>query len=500
MSDNFSLVTFAGSAPPWSLPSLDANLLKLSTGLTARCVSVMDPLFGAVGNGVADDTVAIQAAIDYFVNGNGLVFLPAGIYLLTSGLLIAKDGIHFAGAGMRATSILFSPTANGVAITVDKGSTVAYQGSIRNMTFYSNDTTYAKTAIKVVDTSSYVVEDVGTIYPNWYGAGSIFLNVCGREFGSFHRIAAFADRPIVISQIPAPHVAAGIGIDHSEFHHLHLGADAAYPVITIETGTNVTQTSFRAPFAAVGGSNAIEWIDTTSIGVSNGVLIEGMRTEQAADPTKYAINIQHNVSLQGLRIIGGTVGDRRGVNLRKVENTTIDNWWYTLAGAEALNVDASVKRITGTNCFFQATTTATITGQRLIYATPLNPNTGALPPNFIYDEATNALTKSTNQGSMGVGGHLSLQVGTSTSVTGATTIYTISGPTPMAFVMVTGDSGTAGFADMVAFISSGAAIVIGGGTTYGAPAVRTYTVSGGDLQLAMAAGTYTVKAAPFEVA
>ena len=41
--------------------------------------------FGAVGDGVNDDTAAIQAAIDAAEDNNGdLVFIPAGIYLVTS--------------------------------------------------------------------------------------------------------------------------------------------------------------------------------------------------------------------------------------------------------------------------------------------------------------------------------------------------------------------------------------------------------------------------------
>jgi hypothetical protein len=48
-------------------------------------VNVLD--YGAVGDGVADDTSAIQAAIDAVCNaGSGTVFIPAGVYLITSTL------------------------------------------------------------------------------------------------------------------------------------------------------------------------------------------------------------------------------------------------------------------------------------------------------------------------------------------------------------------------------------------------------------------------------
>jgi hypothetical protein len=62
----------------------------------AQYVSVMD--FGAVGDGVADDTAAIQAALDYVESaGGGEVFVPAGSYL--SGKLILRDKVSIRGVG-----------------------------------------------------------------------------------------------------------------------------------------------------------------------------------------------------------------------------------------------------------------------------------------------------------------------------------------------------------------------------------------------------------------
>src|SRR5262245_52866225 len=50
-------------------------------------VNVKD--FGAVGNGVADDTAAIQAAIDFAANNKrSTIYMPSGDYKITSSLYL----------------------------------------------------------------------------------------------------------------------------------------------------------------------------------------------------------------------------------------------------------------------------------------------------------------------------------------------------------------------------------------------------------------------------
>jgi hypothetical protein len=79
-------------------------------------VSVKD--FGAVGDGVTDDTVAIQAAIDSSSVGMQ-VFLPAGTYKITDTIYLRRTGVHIVGAGLNATYVQFVNAAGGTAFTGD---------------------------------------------------------------------------------------------------------------------------------------------------------------------------------------------------------------------------------------------------------------------------------------------------------------------------------------------------------------------------------------------
>ena len=97
-------------------------------------VSVKD--FGAVGDGVADDTAAIQAAIDAtssgwifnggsLYTGGGTVFIPRGIYVISSTLTM-KVGVRLVGEGYRATSLKVTHTGAGIKMSspINTSSTV----------------------------------------------------------------------------------------------------------------------------------------------------------------------------------------------------------------------------------------------------------------------------------------------------------------------------------------------------------------------------------------
>lgn len=81
-------------------------------------VSVKD--FGAVGNGVADDTVAIQAAITYANTGKGNVYFPPGKYLYGTTITLTEHSSSIIGAG-GGNCVNSSPATDAPTILVYSG-------------------------------------------------------------------------------------------------------------------------------------------------------------------------------------------------------------------------------------------------------------------------------------------------------------------------------------------------------------------------------------------
>jgi hypothetical protein len=158
-----TLTAFAGLDPPWSLEQLDQNFLNLANSVS---VSVKDSSFGggAKGDGVTDDTVAIQAAVN--AAAGAPVYFPPGTYVVTSSIVYATTGsfvggLNIVGAGVTQT-IIDNRVSNGAAFVSKSISSGNFQlgGGIKNLRIMTTTAPVASHGIEMQAAYAFVLDNV----------------------------------------------------------------------------------------------------------------------------------------------------------------------------------------------------------------------------------------------------------------------------------------------------------------------------------------------------
>lgn len=95
------------------LDALDQRLLDVENSVETVSANVKE--FGAVGDGVANDTVAIQNAVDSFNNQGGRLTFPKGTYLITGPITITGKALTVVGEGS-SSSIIYAQNCSSFTV------------------------------------------------------------------------------------------------------------------------------------------------------------------------------------------------------------------------------------------------------------------------------------------------------------------------------------------------------------------------------------------------
>lgn len=144
--------------------------------------------YGAVGDGITDDTTSIQNAIN--ASSGGIVFFPAGDYKISSTLTINTSGVHLVGEGKDNGRVAWSewPTHlvwNGIddgsyMFSLDSGLTEILRGITFNGLVMTGSSKYDKCILANVNTSNCRVRNC--IIRQWNTGITLSLGCTGWLF------------------------------------------------------------------------------------------------------------------------------------------------------------------------------------------------------------------------------------------------------------------------------------------------------------------------------
>jgi hypothetical protein len=153
-----------GAALVGYMPAGASSVASTVQGKLGESLSVKDK--GAVGDGVADDTAALQAAL----NVGGHVFVPPGTYKITASLNIYKKTI-LRGAGRQSSILVFTNSGDGIKSTWPINSSTAVWIGVRDIAL--TNTNGANTGGGFVDVGGSFV-DLSNIYVSGFKNEVIF--------------------------------------------------------------------------------------------------------------------------------------------------------------------------------------------------------------------------------------------------------------------------------------------------------------------------------------
>ena len=323
--------------------------------------------WGATGDGLHDDTAAIQNAIDarYSTDvdqqGFTTVAFPSGAYYCSSTILVSKDRTHLVGNGNFSTRIYFAPSAEDVLFEFAKpipepgNFTSLYSCSISDMAIIGIGE-YSKTAIRLVNTSDTRIENISI--SSWTGSGSIGILMHGRELTFIDGATIFADRPIQIDKNLSNGPEGFIDSDHLHMEDLYLGATPSLSdgkCIEIMPGVDLTNFVLDGTNSFVMAKYGLYWDDTETVGSSNNMSISNVRMEQSTSAYGYVFYLSHNYVMQNI-YLENVFTDMNGFYFRKCNHVTLQNCVVATAppadGYFSVNADDSCRNIEVRNSLF----------------------------------------------------------------------------------------------------------------------------------------------------
>ncbi len=246
--------------------------------------------FGATGDGVTDDVLAIQAAIDA-ANGR-VVFFPAGDYVISTALVITdKTSLKGVGHDNATSSLGTIINYTGAATAIDvNGGNAELNGRISDLNL---NTSTGVTGILLQDLVGY---ELNNVVVKGFSSRGVHLLADSAGASEFVISVRILGCHITVNGIGIEASNKNAAINHIQIRNSRVRANTSYNIYTASDvrgwvlhgndfeSAGTTAVHIKNPLGISISSNYFE------IGTSNGIVIEGGITTRAT----YGISITSN--------------------------------------------------------------------------------------------------------------------------------------------------------------------------------------------------------------
>ena len=344
--------------------------------------------YGAKGDGITDDTAAIQAAINAGGQGS-CIYIPAGTYKITGTLRMTNALQALRGAGSRLSYLVYSPTASGSAIIITNG-TPSYHCQITGLGFMGASDAHTKVGIELADVSNVTIDDVA--FNPWTGSAtnSAAIVTRGRQFVKVSRASINADLPIHIMANPNSYISC----DHFHFSDLDLISASGHPCILADKNANLFNTTFDGYQSWNLANWGFYWNCTNLSATSFNLKFANVRPEQSPTTNGWAFYIHHALTLYSLELDNCYLNaDQNGVSLAGVKNASFRNVNFMQStGLKQLQADSTCDSLLLDNIFSQQLGSADITGMTNSFSYATAVGAAPLPQTGYYISGTDLTT------------------------------------------------------------------------------------------------------------
>lgn len=302
--------------------------------------------FGAIGNGSADDTIAIQAAITAAqVAGGGTIYIPAGRYNVTATLTISSPNVRLVGAGMWDTTLVRS-TDYGDTILItgnDATATELTNVGVSDIGFLSNGLTTSGAhlnlngvargsfenlyflqgfiGIKAQALTASSIRNIYLVFTNLYGGSSTGRRFMELGFNTAYGHAMCGDLFIsdfnVRGTIPATNTEIGVNIlaaDGIWFSNGHIGNASSANLVIAATGQLLSGIYFENIMVDEGTSTGILFEGTNVAYQGSQIMFSNLQVS-GGSTLNYGILFASGANFFGVQFSNSTVSGCYGTGV-----------------------------------------------------------------------------------------------------------------------------------------------------------------------------------------